>query len=194
MKKISGRYRDAAELRDLGIGSAGDDILVHESAILVDVEHIHLGSNVRIDPFSILSAAGGFIRLGSYVHIAAHSDIFGGKGVTMEDFSGLSQGVRVYSVSDDYSGNSLTNPTVPRKYVRTKAGEVRLGRHVIVGSGSVILPGVSIGDGSSVGALSLVRKSLRPWGIYAGSPVKRIGSRSQALLEDETRLLKCRSA
>jgi acetyltransferase-like isoleucine patch superfamily enzyme len=189
MKIVGGRYRDAGELRELGIGSVGKNVMVHDSAILVDVEQIELGSNVRIDPFCILSAAGGFIRIGSYVHIAAHVDIFGGKGVILGDFSGLSHGVRVYSVSDDYSGKSLTNPTVPKEYLRTKGGEVNLGRHVIVGAGSVILPGVSIGEGTSVGALSLIRKSLEPWGVYAGSPVKRIGSRSQDLLDDEKLLL-----
>ena len=192
MKIVGGRYRDAVELRGLGISCVGDNVMVHESVILVDVEHIELGSNVRIDPFCILSAAGGFIRIGSYVHIAAHVDIFGGKGVVLADFSGLSHGVRIYSVSDDYSGRSLTNPTVPREFVKTKGGEVSLGRHVIVGSGSIILPGVSIGEGSSVGALSLVRKSLDPWGVYAGSPIKRIASRSQDLLEYENRLLTSR--
>lgn len=189
MKIVGGRYRDAAELCELGIGAVGDNVMVHESAIMVDVEHIELGSDVRIDPFCILSAAGGFIRIGSYVHVAAHVDIFGGRGVRLEDFSGLSHGVRIYSVSDDYSGGSLTNPTVPKEYLRTKGGQVNIGRHVIIGSGSVILPGVSIGEGSSVGALSLVRKDLEPWGVYAGSPVKRIASRSQALLDDEKKLL-----
>jgi acetyltransferase-like isoleucine patch superfamily enzyme len=189
MKVIGGRYRSEGELRDLGIGSAGGNVAVHESAILVDIERIELGSNVRIDPFCILSAAGGFIRIGSYVHVASHCDIFGGEGVVMEDFSGISQGVRIYSVSDDYSGRSLTNPTVPKKYVRTKRGKVSLGRHVIVGSGSVILPGVAIGEGTAVGALSLVRKSLEPWDVYAGNPLRRIGSRSRELLGDEGLLL-----
>ncbi|TGS72469.1 acyltransferase, partial [Mesorhizobium sp. M8A.F.Ca.ET.181.01.1.1] len=94
----------------------------------------------------------------------------GGGGIQMEDFSGLSQGVRVYSTSDDYSGAALTNPTVPREYLNMKIAPVRLGRHVIVGSGSVILPGCVLGEGVSVGAMSLVTKNLEPWGVYFGSP------------------------
>ena len=88
-------------------------------------------------------------------------------------FSGLSQSVRIYSSSDDYSGKSLTNPTVPKKYLNVKIKPVVIGRHVVIGSGSVVLPGANIGNGSSVGALSLVTKSLEEWGIYLGTPAKK---------------------
>ncbi|MSQ85028.1 MAG: hypothetical protein EXR77_19505 [Myxococcales bacterium] len=90
----------------------------------------------------------------------------------MADFSGLSQGVRIYSGSDDYTGGFLTNPTIPARYLGTQSGVVVLSRHVIIGSNTVILPRVTIGEGSSVGAQALVSKSLEPWGIDAGGPAK----------------------
>lgn len=187
MKVIGGRYRDAAELRELGIGSAGESVMVHETAQLVDVENIHLGSNVRIDAFCILSASGGHIRVGNFVHIAAQVCVFGGAGVDLENFTGLSHGTRVYSVSDDYSGQTLTNPTVPAQFLTNmQRGRVVFREHVIVGAGSVILPSVEIGEGSAVGALSLVTKSLDPWGIYLGN--RRLKDRSKALLEDAEEL------
>jgi acetyltransferase-like isoleucine patch superfamily enzyme len=189
MKIIGGRYRDEAELRGLGV-ECGSNVMVHDSAILVDADNIALGSNVRIDPFCILSAAGGHIAIGDYVHIAAHACIFGAGGVIMQDFSGISQSVKIYSASDDYSGASLTNPTIPKEYLRTIRGEVALGRHVIIGAGSVILPGVSIGEGSAVGALSLVTKSLAEWAIYCGAPARRIKARHAFPLEEEARMLK----
>lgn len=189
MKVIGERYREAVELRELGIGAVGDNVMVHETAQLVDLENINLGSNVRIDPFCIVSAAGGHVNIGNYVHIAAFACVMGGAGVTMDDFSGLSQGVKIYSVSDDYSGASLTNPTIPKEYVRTIKGEVTLGRHAIIGAGSVILPGASIGEGVAVGALSLVTKSLAEWGIYSGVPARRIKDRHQFILEEEARML-----
>lgn len=107
----------------------------------------------------------------------------------MDDFSGLSSRVVIYATSNDYSGESLTNPTVPAKYkVTDKNAEVHLCKHVIVGVSSVILPGVTIGEGSSVGALSLCSKNLEAWGIYAGSPAKRLKGRSSKLLELEKQL------
>ena len=109
--------------------------------------------------------------------------------MVLEDFSGLSQGVRIYSGSDDYSGASLTNPTVPSEFLNGKKKLVKIGKHVIIGSGSVVLPGVSIGEGSSVGALSLVTKSLDAWGVYFGTPVKKLRDRKRDLLEQEKLLI-----
>ena len=142
--------------------------------------------NVRIDPYCVLSAAGGYLKIGSYIHIGSHNVTVGRGGVEFADFVNLSQGVRIYSVSDDYTGESLTSPMIPSHLSRPEFGPVRLGRHVIVGSGSVILPNLSVGDGCAVGALSLVNESLPDWGIYAGIPVRRLQARSQRLLIDET--------
>jgi acetyltransferase-like isoleucine patch superfamily enzyme len=103
----------------------------------------------------------------------------------MEDFCGLSQGVRIYTRNDDYTGQALTNPTVPAEYTRVTKGAVILKRHVLIGSGSIVLPGVTIGEGSSVGALSLVTMSLASWGVYFGCPVRRFYDRSKNLLELE---------
>ncbi len=106
-------------------------------------------------------------------------------GIELGDFSGLSHGVKIYSASDDYSGNALTNPTIPQEYLNLYKGRVKICKHVIIGSGTVIFPNLTIGEGCSIGANSLVNKSLEPWGIFFGSPVKRIKSRSQDLLKLE---------
>ena len=180
-----GRFLDEHELRERGV-RCGDNVRVHETAILVDVERMQIGSNVRVDPFCVLSGA---LTLGSHIHIAAHVCVFGAAGVTLEDFTGLSQRVCVYSVTDDYSGQALTGPTVPREFLNIISGPVRVGRHSVIGSGSVILPGVTVGEGTAVGALSLVNKSLAEWGIYVGSPARRVKDRKRDLLEMEAQLL-----
>jgi galactoside O-acetyltransferase len=53
---------------------------------------------------------------------------------------------------------------------------------VIIGAGAVVLPKLTIGEGVSVGALSLVNKTLKPWGVYFGMPVKRLRERSREML------------
>ncbi|MCM1327157.1 MAG: acyltransferase [Bacteroidales bacterium] len=176
------------ELAGLGLKSYGKDVLISRNAVLYQAELLEVGNHVRIDDFTTIS---GRVVLGDYIHIAQFCGLYGGeKGIYMEDFSGLSSRCVIYATSNDYSGNSLTNPTVPAKYkTADKNAEVRLGRHVIVGCMSLILPGVTIGEGSSVGAMSLCMKSLEPWGVYAGIPVKRIKERSKKLLELEKSLL-----
>lgn len=183
-------YYDEHELRSFGFREVGDNVRVAKDCTIIGLSRISFGNNVRIDSHvSLMAPAGGYIDIGSYIHIGGVCYLGGAAGITLEDFAGLSQGVRIYSASDDYSGASLTNPTVPRDFVTVKSGPVHIGRHVIVGSGSMILPGVTIGEGSSMGALSMATKSLEPWGIYSGVPARRIKARSQKLLDLEAEML-----
>lgn len=182
-------YYDEQELRAFGFKAIGSNVRIAKNCTIIGLENISIGDNVRIDGYSTLIAAGGFINLGSYIHIGGYSLVSGGAGVVMEDFSGLSQGVRIYSKSDDYSGAGLTNPMVPAEYLNVVGGTVTLKRHVIVGSGSIILPKVTVGEGSSVGALSVVTKTLDEWGVFVGSPARRLKARSRKLLELEQKLL-----
>jgi galactoside O-acetyltransferase len=182
-------HRTERHLRQVGFKSLGRNIRIANTCTILGVENIEIGSNVRIDGYTSIIAVGGHVRIGSYIHIAAYCNLAGGDGIEMHDFSGLSQGVKIYSRTDDYSGNSMTNPTVPAELSGPKRGAVTLGRHVIIGAGSVILPDLMIGEGAAVGALSLVTKSLDAWGVYFGSPVRRLKARSKRLLELEDEFL-----
>ena len=77
---------------------------------------------------------------------------------------------------------TMTNPMVPSQDTNVTHAPVMLGKHVIVGSGAVILPGVTLEDGVAIGALSLVRKSCQAFGVYAGVPVRLLGERRRELL------------
>lgn len=183
-------YYAEADLQDAGFKSLGRDVHISKNCTIVGPENISIGNHVRIDGYCTIIAAGsGHLILGSYIHIGAYCLLSAGAGIRMDDFSGLSHGVKIYSRSDDYSGRHLTNPTVPARYTAVTEGEVTLGRHVIVGSGSVILPRVTIGEGSAIGALSLVSTSVEAWGVYFGSPAKRLKARSRQLLDLEAELL-----
>ncbi len=149
---------------------------------------IRLGRQVRIDDFCVLSAGAGGIVIGDYVHVAVYTSLMGQGKIELGDFSGLSSRVAIYSSNEDYSGATLTNPTVPREYSGVTHADVTLGRHAIVGAGSVILPGITLGEGVAVGALSLVTKDCAAFGIFQGAPAKRIAERKRDLLELERRL------
>ena len=173
-----------------GFRSLGRNVRIARNCTIIGAENIAIGDNVRIDGYCTLVAAGsGRIDLGSYIHIGGYCALLAGAGITMEDFSGLSWGVQIYTKSDDFSGRYMTNPTVPAKYTGVKGGPVVFKRHSIVGAASVILPKVVLGEGTAVGAQSLVSKSLDAWGIYSGIPAKRIKERSRKLLELEQEFL-----
>ncbi|MFM0062931.1 acyltransferase [Paraburkholderia aspalathi] len=183
-------YWTEAELSPFGFCAIGANVRVAKNCTIVGMQNISIGDNVRIDGPTVMSASSGYIRIGSHVHIGGMAFLAGGGGIELCDFSGLSQGVRIYSTSDDYSGAALTNPTVPKEFLNVKVAPVSLGRHVIVGSGSVILPGCSIGEGASVGAMSLVTKNLEPWAVYFGTPARRLRARSRQLLKLEEEFMK----
>lgn len=179
-------YLSENELISLGFKSLGKNVKISNKASIYNHENISIGDYSRIDDFCVIS---GNVNIGRHVHIAPHCLVAGGElGITMEDFSGLAYFVQVFSQSDDYSGRTLTNPTVPAKFKKEFKSPVYIGRHVIIGSGSIIFPGVRIEDGCSVGALTLISKNTEPWGVYVGNPAKRLKERSKDLLELEKQL------
>lgn len=189
MSNYNARYLSESELNALPFASIGSHVLIDSTIQIIGVENVHIGSNVRIDAGVSIIAPVCPLKIGSFVHIGGQCYLNGSAGIELEDFAGLSQGVRIYSVSDDYSGACLTNPTVPRELLKLKSGSVLVGRHAIVGSGSVVLPGVTLAEGCAVGALSLVTKATEPWGIYVGVPAYRKRDRKKDLLAAEELLL-----
>jgi len=187
MTNFGRQYLTDSELRALPFRSVGQHVSIHHKVNLINVENIVLGSNVRIDS-NVTIIASGPVTIGSYVHIGAQCYLAAGAGLEMQDFSGLSQDVKLYTTSDDYSGRHLTNPTVPPEYLGVTRGRILLERHVIIGAGAIVLPNAIIREGCAIGALTLVKRSTESWGIYSGIPAKRIGTRDRHVLELEKRL------
>lgn len=183
-------YLSKGELLDVGIRTVGTNVRISEACTIIGVENIHIGDNVIIDAGAVINCKTGSITIGNYVHVASGCYLNGAGTIVLSDFCGLASGARIYSATDDYMGENLTNPTVPEEFLGVKYAPVHLGKHVIIGSGSVVLPGCSIGEGSSVGALSLVTKALDSWGVFCGIPARRLKDRSSKLLEFERLLVR----
>lgn len=181
-------YYTSDELQQFGFRQVGENVQLAKNMTIIGLQNISLGNNIRIDGHTVIAAHSGALLVGDQVHIGGGCFLGCAGTITLADFSGLSQNVSIYSSSDDYTGKSLTNPTVPDKYRDVKVAPVTIERHVIVGSGAVILPGVTISEGASVGALSLVTKSLEAWSVYFGTPAKRLKARSRDLLTLEQTL------
>jgi len=149
----------------------GQDVFIWAKAQILSPERISIGDSVIIDDFVFLMGGEETI-LASFIHIGAFSSVLGGGYLIMEDFAGISSGVRVFTGNEDYLGECLTNPAVPSPYRLPTRSSVHIKKHVIIGANTVILPGVTIGEGAAIGANSLVTKDCDPWTIYAGSPVR----------------------
>ncbi|CAI50190.1 O-acetyltransferase (homolog to galactoside O-acetyltransferase) [Natronomonas pharaonis DSM 2160] len=55
-----------------------------------------------------------------------------------------------------------------------RTGQVRIGRRAMVGAGTIVLPGVEIGDGAQVAANSLVTEDVPPGETWAGVPAEPV--------------------
>jgi len=180
---------DRATIESMGFASLGDNVHISDRASFYNCSGISLGSNVRIDDFCVLSAGAGGITIGNYVHVAVYASMIGAGKIALSDFCNISSRVSIFSSNDDYSGEYMTNPTVPSEFTGVRHADVFIGRHAIIGSGSVILPGAVIEEGVAIGALSLVKKRCKAFLIYAGSPLRKIAERRRDFIALEQALL-----
>jgi acetyltransferase-like isoleucine patch superfamily enzyme len=142
-------------------------------------EEIVIGNNVIIDDFCYFTTSAS---IGSYIHVASHCSVIGGvrARLVMKDFSCMAAGCRIVCSSDDFIDGGVTNPTVPDVLrSRVTIGSVCIEKFAGLGTGVVVHQNVVIGEGTMVGSMSLVTKSLAPWGVYIGQPAKFHKSRSQ---------------
>lgn len=155
----------------------GIDVRISPHALIIRPELVEIGDHVAIDAFTVITTA---LSLGRYIHIASHCSVIGGRDgkFVMGDFSSLAAGCRIICSTDDYSGVALNGATIPMEFRHIKSTVVTIHRFASMATNVVLFPGVTIGEGASVGAGSIVTQDLEPWGIYVGSPPRRIGTRS----------------
>jgi dTDP-4-amino-4,6-dideoxy-D-glucose acyltransferase len=159
-------FFESGELKDFGFSEVGDNIQVSRKCSFYRISG-RIGDNVRIDDFCIFK---GHVEIGSYVHIAAFCCVSGAFAkVELRDFCTLSNRVSIFTGSDDYAANTLNNSQVPEEFTTIHKGPVVIGQAVLIGAHSIILPGVTIGDAGSVGAMAVVTKSIAP-GEMARAP------------------------
>lgn len=173
------------EVTKLGLAYVGSNVFIDSTVKFFGPSYISVGSNVRIDANVVLTAGPGSLIIGSNVHIGVGTSVHAGASdVQLNDFVGLSAGVHIFSARDDFSNGSLTGPTVPNSFRGEFTAKVVLNRHAIVGSNSVIMPGVEIGFGASIGALTFVHRSIPDGTIVTGNPMRKVGMRDVKRLED----------
>ena len=166
----------------------GEDVRVSKLAVISRPELVEIGNHVAIDMWTYISTQA---ILGDYIHIAPSVSIIGGAPalIVMEDFTNIGSGSRIVCASDDFT-QGLISPVVPLEHRMVINKPVIFKRYSTLGVNCTILPGVTLGEGSIVGAGSVVTKDTEPWTVYAGSPAKPIRIRdSKQILESAKKLM-----
>ncbi len=156
--------------------SIGIDVTIYEMARIVKKSVIEIGDHTRIDDFSFIYGGKG-IKIGRYCHISSFVSIIGGGELFIGDYVSVAAGARILTGTDRYDGGSRMSTSAPIEQRNPILSTVRIEKDGFVGTNAIVFPGVTIGEGAVLGANSLAKHDLEPWGVYVGSPCKKIKTR-----------------
>ncbi|HOX04616.1 MAG TPA: acyltransferase [Verrucomicrobiota bacterium] len=175
------------------LAGCGRGVKVYAGCRICPPDQVWIGDRSQIDE-EVWIFAGQGVRIGKHVHLAFRSSISGGGECVLEDFVGIGSGARLITGTENVDGSGLTNPTIPDRWRAVMRGRIRIGAHALVFTGAVVLPDVTIGEGAVVAAGAVVHRDLKPWGIYAGSPLVQVGVRPpEKILEAARQVLEASS-
>ena len=157
--------------------SVGEDVFISAAVEIRRPHLVSVGRHVAIDTGFYCTTA---MNIGDYIHIAPYITVIGGPSglLQMGHFTTIAAGCRIVCGSDAHLGEGFVGPTIPERFRdKVTIAPVVFADFASVGTNVVVLPGVTLGEGSVVGACSLVTKGTEPWTIYAGTPAKPIKAR-----------------
>lgn len=156
----------------------GQDVVISKLAEFTRPELCEIGNHVAIDAFFYCTTQ---LTVGDYVHISPHVAVIGGASTALnvEDFCFVSVGSRLVCGSELFHGDGLIGPLIPKEFKDSShLAPINMKRFSGVLANSVVLPGVTLAEGSVLGALSLLKQDTEPWTVYAGCPARPVRTRS----------------
>ncbi len=168
--------------------TCGEDVRISANVEFTRPHLVSIGNHVAIDSGFYCTVAA---EIGDYIHIAPYVTAIGGApGVLrMGHFTTVAAGCRLICVSDEYTGEGLIGPLIPEG-LRGKLtiAPIVLENFAGIATNSVVLPGVTLAEGSILGACSMLTHDTEPWTIYMGVPARPILARKKDLLEKAKQL------
>jgi dTDP-4-amino-4,6-dideoxy-D-glucose acyltransferase len=172
----------------LKFAEMGQGVLIGPGAEISQPKRISVADYVFIDQAVRLDAMAGSIHIGRRIHIAPYAMITGvGTSVFLGDYVGIGTFARIYAHSEaPIDGKRMSGPMIPESMKGMITAPVHIEKDGLVGTGAVVLPGVTVGEGAVVAANSLVLAGtqIRPWTIWGGVPARMLGLRKKVTVAD----------
>ena len=181
-------FFDYKNLKYLGKGA-----IIGKTVRIRNPEKVSIGDYTIIDDFTYISCD---FEIGSYCHIAPNSTISGGNGkVKIGDFVGLGAGTSIHPSSSEFLSVSLEMPSIPKEFQYGGINErIIINNYCQIGAKNTILPGVSLPEGFSSSANSVIRKKkYRKWSLYGGNELKFIYKRNPGQIKEISKKIKQKS-
>lgn len=166
------------ELQKLKFKKLGVNVQISSNASLYGCEYMEIGDNVQINDFCVLS---GTIILENNTSILSHSVLISGKNskITIKSNTKIGNYSKLFTKTDDYSGDYISNPTVPSEYTNVKENSIYIGKNSNIGINTIIMPGITIEDEVETLPNSVVNINLLSGYVYSGFPIKKIKQKEQ---------------
>jgi len=154
------------------LGYCGENVFIGHNTMFANPKKVFLGDNVRIDPFCWITSG---LETGNNIQITSHAVIGGGSQQTVRlgDWCFIGYGSKLFCASEDYSGD---HGPVNEFWGNNKIfrGDITFGNHSGIASDVMVMPGVNIPEGCTVGAKSFIysKNPLEPWSVWIGNPLK----------------------
>lgn len=149
-------------------------VLFGNGVLVRGADRITVGKNVFLDHRAYVSASAvggsrGYVRIGDNVEIGPYSVLWGGGGIEIGNNVHMGAHVHVTSQQGRKVAPSQTDPGVP---LTIDCAPVRIEDHVLLYSGVIVVPGVTIGHHAIVAAGSVVTTDIPPYATAAGAPAR----------------------
>lgn len=152
--------------------SIGNDITVSTFVTFTHPETIEIGDGVFIGQYALIQGRhDGYCKIGNKVWIGPYT-YFDARALVIEDHVGIGPGAKI--LGSEHTGNPKDLPIIQTDLV---IKPVKICRNSDIGINAVILPGVTVGEGSIVGAGAVVTKDVEPYTVVVGVPAKFLKKR-----------------
>lgn len=137
---------------------------------------IIIGPGVTIDAFVKIKPAGGLgdVVIGEGSVLNSGCVLYTGNGIRIGKHVAVAANCTFAPTNHEFSDR---NVLISRQGFKPSKGGITIGDDVWLGANCIILDGADIGQGCVVGAGSIIRGKLDPYGVYVGSPLRKIDER-----------------
>jgi dTDP-4-amino-4,6-dideoxy-D-glucose acyltransferase len=157
--------------------SCGAGVRINPLAKIALPDHVDLGDHCRICDFVFIFAGKG-VKIGSYSDIQPHVTFWGGGETFIGDRVSVGPGTVLLSAVYSHDDGLMMVDGLPEDSAQALYGKLIIQDDVYIGANCTLMPDITVGEGAILGAGSFVNRDLAPWGIYAGSPARKIGERA----------------
>lgn len=156
----------------------GEGVKIFPMAKIAFPHLVDLGAHTKIRDFVFIFAGEG-VKIGEYTDMQPHVTIWGGGETVIGDRVSIGPGTVLLSAVYSHADGLKMVDGMPEGSSSALYGKLVIKDDVYIGANCTLMPDIVVAEGSVLGAGSFINKDTEPWGIYAGSPAKKIGIRNK---------------